>query len=133
MTVLKAAKILRKDIANTPPLKFQGTFDNYEPLALLQLFCRHAIQGVHEVKTTSRAESTNQSAYVLVQHFVCAYKTDRQVTYEIKHEKVAFKHRTETPLNVGLALDVHKSTRSKSLVEKLDQLDSLSHTNRLWK
>ncbi|KAK6182330.1 hypothetical protein SNE40_010041 [Patella caerulea] len=121
--LLKAAKILRKDIANAPLWKFQGTFDNYEPPALLQLFCNHAIQGLHDVKTTSRAESMNQSASVLAQHFVCAYKTDRQVTYGTKHGNVAFKHRTETPLNVGLALDVHKNTRSKCLVEKLGQLD----------
>ena len=36
---------------------------------------------------------------------------------------LAFQNRTETSLNVGLALEVHKSTRSKSLVEKLGQLD----------
>lgn len=29
----------------------------------------------------------------------------------------------ETPLSVGLALDVHKNTRSKALVEKLGGLD----------
>ena len=50
--LLEAAKILSKDIANAPPWKIQGTFDNYEPSALLQLFCKHAIQGLHEVKTT---------------------------------------------------------------------------------
>ena len=34
-----------------------------------------------------------------------------------------FKRCIETPLNVGLALDVHEITRSKSLVETLGQLD----------
>ena len=121
--LLKAAKILRRDIASATPWKFEGTFDNYEPPTLLQLFCKYATQGLHQIKTTSRAESMNQSASVLAQHFVCAYKSDRQVSYETKHEDVAFKHRTETPLNVGLALNVHKNTRSKSLVEKLSQLD----------
>ena len=121
--LLKAAKILRRDIASATPWKFEGTFDNYEPPTLLQLFCKYATQGLHHVKTTSRAESMNQSASVLAQHFVCAYKSDRQVSYKTKHEDVAFKHRTETPLNVGLALNVHKNTRFKSLVEKLSQLD----------
>uniref|UniRef100_UPI00358EE172 collagen alpha-1(V) chain n=1 Tax=Myxine glutinosa TaxID=7769 RepID=UPI00358EE172 len=103
--LLKASKILRRDIASATPWKFEGTFDNYEPPALLQLLCKLAIQGLHHVKTISRAESMNQSASVLAQHFVCAYKSDRQVTYETKHEDVTFKHRTETPLTVGLALD----------------------------
>ena len=40
-----------------------------------------------------------------------------------KNEDVAFKHRTETPLTVSLALDVHKNTRSKALVETLAKLD----------
>ena len=65
----------------------------------------------------------NHSASVLAQHFVCTYKSDQQVSYKAKHEDVAFKHCTETPHNVGLALNVHKNTRSKSLVEKLRQLD----------
>ena len=64
----------------------------------------------------------NQSASVLAQHFVCAYMSNRQISYKTKHEDVAFKYRTETPLNVGLALNVHKNTRSKSLVENLSQL-----------
>jgi len=46
--LLKADKILRKDIANAPPWQFQGTFDNYEPPALLTLFCKHAIQCLHK-------------------------------------------------------------------------------------
>ena len=121
--LLNAAKILRRDIASATPWKFEGTFDNYEPPTLLQLFRKYATQSLNHVKTTSRVESMNQSASVLVQHFVCAYKSDRQVSYKTKHEDVAFKHRTETPLNVGLALNVYKNTRSKSLVEKLSQLD----------
>ena len=131
--LLKAAKILRRDIGSATPWKFEGTFDNYEPPTLLQLFCKYATQGLHHVKTTSRAESMNQSASVLAQHFVCAYKFDRQVSYKTKHEDVAFKHRTETPLNVGLALNVHKNTRSKSLAEKLSQLDLTVPYKRLWR
>ena len=121
--LLKAAKILRRDIAAAPSWKFEGTFENYEPPSLLHFFFKHVIQGTHQVKTSSKVESINKSASVIAQHFVCAYKSDRQVTYETKHEDAAFKDRTETPLNVGLALDIHKSTRSKRLVEKLSQLD----------
>ena len=121
--LLKAAKIVRRDIASATPWKFEGTFDNYEPPPLLQFFCKHSIQGLHSVKSTNKSESVNQSVSVLVQHFVSAYKSDRQVTYVAKSEDATFKHRIETPLNVGLALDVHKKTRSKSLIERLGQLD----------
>ena len=120
--LLKEAKILRRDIASATPWKFEGIFDNYEP-TLLQLFCKYATQGLHHVKTTSRAEAMNRSASVFVQYFACAYKSDRQVSYRTKHEDVAFKHRTGTLLNVSLALNLHKNTRSKFLVEKLSQLD----------
>ena len=119
------AKSLIKNIANATPWKFEGTFDNYVPHTLLHLFCKHAIQGSHEVKSPSRIKSINQSVSVLVvvQHLVCAYKSDRQVTYETKREDLTFKRRIETPVNVGLALDVYKNTRSTSLVEKLGQID----------
>ena len=95
--LLEAAKILRRDIASTTPWKFEGSFDNYEPPTLLHLFGKNAIQGLHQVKTISRAESMTQSASVLAQHFVCAYKFDRQVTYETKNEDVAFLMYTKTP------------------------------------
>jgi hypothetical protein len=121
--LLKAAKVLRRDIASATPWKYEGTFHDFVPPPLLQLFCKHAIQGLNQVKTTNTAESITQSASVLAQHFVCAYKSDKQVTYKPTREDSTFKHRTETPLNVGLALDVHKNTRSKCLVEKLSQLD----------
>ena len=70
--LLKVAKILRKDIANSTSWKFEGTFDNYVPPTLLHLFCKHAIQGSHAVKSPSRIESIKQSVSVLVQHCVCA-------------------------------------------------------------
>lgn len=121
--LLKAAKILRRDIGNSSSWKFHGTFTDYEVPALLNTFCKHAIQGTGQVKTTTRKESVVKSATVLAQHFVAAYKSDRQVSYQTKNDDVAFRHRFETPLNVGLALDMHKNTRSKYLVEKLGQLD----------
>ena len=121
--LLKAAKILRRDIQNAPSWKFEGDFTNYQPPPLLYLFCKHTIQGQQHVKMTRKTGAFNQSASVLAQHFVTAYKSDRQVSYVSKSGECDFKRRTETPLTVGLALDIHKSTRSKSLVEKLGQLD----------
>ena len=65
----------------------------------------------------------DQSASVLAQHFVGAYRSHRQVSYNTINVNEAFRQHCETPLSVGLALDVHKNTRSKPLVEKLAGLE----------
>ena len=59
-----------------------------------------------------------QSASIIAQHFVQAYKSDKQVqnnsgNYRMKHE---------TPFTTGLALSVHHAARSKSLICKLQAL-----------
>jgi hypothetical protein len=79
--LLRAAKILRRDISTSCPWKFHGTFADYEPPALLKIFCKHAVQGTGRVKSTHRDQSVNQSASVLAQHFVGTYRSDRQVSY----------------------------------------------------
>uniref|UniRef100_UPI00358E46A4 uncharacterized protein n=1 Tax=Myxine glutinosa TaxID=7769 RepID=UPI00358E46A4 len=121
--LLKAATIVRRDIANSPNWKFRGTFQDYEPPPLLYTFCKHAIQGSRPIQTERRRTSVDQSASVLAQHFVQAYKSDRQVSFTPKYLGSDFRNLCETPLSVGLALDVHKNTRSKTLVSKLEQLD----------
>ena len=50
------------------------------------------------------------------------YKTDRQIGYKPKNEKSYFNSYTETPFSVGIALDVHTSTRSERMVNKLNYL-----------
>lgn len=57
---------------------------------------------------------------------MAAYKPDRQVSYKTNNNEETFRHHTETPLTVGLALYITKCTRSKSLIEKLGQLDLAS-------
>ena len=128
--ILRAAKILKRDIATSCPWQFHGTFDYYEPPALLKTFCRQAVQGIGRVKSTDREQSVNQSASVLAQHFVEAYRSDRQVSYNTINANGAFRQHLESPLSVGPVLDVHKNTRSKTLVEKLAGLDlAVSYEN----
>jgi len=71
----------------------------------------------------NKEEFIDQSASLLVQHVVGAFKSDRQVSYKSPSQDGAFRQQNETPLSVGLALDIHKTTRSKSLVQKLAHLD----------
>ena len=119
--LLEAAKILRRDIAIPCSWQYHGTFDDYEPPALLKTFCKHAVQVIERVKSTDREQSVNQSASVLAHHFVGAHISDRQalVSYNTINDSEAFRQHCETPLSVGLALDVHTNTRSKPLVERL--------------
>ena len=121
--LLKAAKILRKDITESEPWKFQGSFKDFKPPVMLDAFCKHVVQGTHRVKTIIREESANQSASILAQHFIQAFKSDRQISYKPTNANSTFRHNFETPISVGLALDVHKSTRSSILVDKLEKLD----------
>ena len=116
--ILRAAKILKRDIATSCTWQFHGTFDDYEPPALLKTFCRQAVQCIERVKSTVREQSVNQSASVLAQHFVGAYRSDRQVSYNTINANGALRQHFESPLSVGLALDVHKNSRSKTLVQK---------------
>ena len=118
--LLRAAKILRKDIATSSTWKFKGSFTDYKTPPLLKTFCKHAFQGTKSMKSACREDCINRSASVLAQHFVASYKTERQVSYETKNKDVSFWQHTEAPLTVGLALDIH--TRSKCLVEKFVQL-----------
>ena len=122
-TILRAAKILRKDIASHSTWKFSGTFDDYESPPMLKVFCKHAVMGTEKMCDVNREESLDLSASMLAQHFVTAYKSDTQVSHEPIGKDGAFRQRFETPLSVGLALDVHKNTRAKAIVEKLAHLD----------
>ena len=88
---------------------------------MVQTFCKFAIQGTRTLGDVNKEESIDQSASLLVQHLVEA--SNRQVSYKSPSQGGAFRQQRETPLSVGLALDIHKTTRSKSLVEKLAHLD----------
>ena len=116
--LLDAAKILRREIRDCPSWNFKGTFDDYNDPPLLLWFCRYVIQGPKHIRNEQKQNKMEQSASIIAQHFVQAYKSDKQVqrdsgNYRMKHE---------TPFTTGLALSVHHATRSKSLICKLQAL-----------
>ena len=64
----------------------------------------------------------------MAQHFVQAIKSDKQISYNPKKENSDFKSHIETPLSVGIAMDIHTSTRSKSIVSDLESFGvGISH------
>ena len=114
--LLKAAKILRKDISSSRTWTVEGVFDDFTPPKLLSLFCKQVIHGIGVIQSEHRHSSIDQSASILAQHMIQAFKSDKQVQHKPKQRDSDFRNRCETPLSVGLALDVHKNTRSKELV-----------------
>ena len=51
--LLRAAKILRKDIASTMLWQYTGTFADYDPPRMVQTFCKFAIQGTRTLGEVS--------------------------------------------------------------------------------
>ena len=78
--------------------------------------------GVQKIKSEERASKIDNSSCVLRQLMIQMYKTDRQIGYKPKNEKSYFNSYTETPYSVRIALDVHTSTRSEKMVNKLNDL-----------
>ena len=116
----KAAKILRQEVLNMPTWIFDGTFDNYQPPQLLHAFCKNVIKGTRKIKTETRDSSVHVSSSILAQHFVQAIKSDKQISYNPKKENSDFKSHIETPLSVGIAMDIHTSTMSNPIVSDLE-------------
>ena len=117
--LMSAAKILRKELANSPSWKFTGTFDDYSPPQILYSFCKHVIQGTGKIQTERRETSLNQSASIIAQHFVQAYKSDRQISHEPKNDECDFRYQSETLLSAGHKIQVahYKTQRNRSIYE----------------
>ena len=77
-----------------------------------------------------RDEASKKSVELVSQQIQQNFKTDRQIAYQPKSD-TGFRTRVETPLSVGLALTVHKKTRSKDLVNVLSQLEVGSSYNKV--
>ena len=81
------------------------------------------IQGTEKIHTERRETSLSQSASIIAQHFVQVCKSDRQISHKPKNDECDFRYQSETPFSAGLALSIHKATRSKSLITKLEEID----------
>ena len=77
-----------------------------------------------ELQSEIREARIDNTVSVLTQVIMQAFKTTRQVNYKPKCEtnEKAFYDKRETPLNVGLGLLLHQSTRSKGLIDHLSEL-----------
>ena len=48
---MESSQDTEKGYRNLLPMAVHGTFDDYEPLALLKTFCKQAVQGTGRVNT----------------------------------------------------------------------------------
>ena len=134
--LLEAALILRKDIKNFPEWQFKGTFDDFELPEKLNVFCRWTVTGNKRNLCERRTSQAVSAASILAEHIISTYKTDRQISYEPKSNRTAFKQFRSTPLSVVIPLTIHKATRHKNLVNKISHLnigDSYSEILKLEK
>ena len=67
--LLRAAKILRKDIASTMPWKFTGTFADYDPPCMVQTFCKLAIQGTRTLGDVNK--DSRRNPLIAAHHCLC--------------------------------------------------------------
>ena len=131
--IAKAASILRKQLKTHVKWKFTGSqsLKEFQSPPMLTSFLRLLLLGtkLRNVKE-KRDEASTKSIIVVSQQIIQNFKTDRQVTYQ-PQSNIGFRNRVETPLSVGLALTVHKKTRSKDLVNILSQLQIGSSYNNV--
>ena len=117
--LMAAAKILREEIENCPVWKFTGTFEDYVQPKLLSWFCNYVLHGSRTIRSTEKKEMASKSTDILTQHFVQAFRTDRQMTQNGNH----FRTLRETPLSIGSAIFARFKFRSKFLSDFLFDLN----------
>eukprot|EP00794_Sanderia_malayensis_P013483 gene13483-14880_t len=121
-TLMNAALILRRVIQKDQSWRFKGSFDDFKIPEELYMFCRWVVSGHERTLSEKRTHLVDRSACIVAQHLMSAFKTDRQIGYQTKDEGSGFKTHRETPLSVALPLAVHSITRSKRLVNLLEDL-----------
>lgn len=118
----KAAAIIRQELLETDEWKFSGTLTDFQSPTKLMSFLKWVLVGAKSrVITDEQDDSVSKSAKLISQHIMTNLKTDRQARYKARADTHVSSKR-ETPLSIGLALSVHKRTRSKNLISLLSNL-----------
>ena len=89
--LLRAAKILRRDIATSCPWQFTVHLMIMNRQNCSRPFVSEPFRVQEDLKSRDRELSVNQSASVLAQHFVWAYISNRQVSYNTINANGAFR------------------------------------------
>lgn len=135
--IYDVARLLRQEIENMPDWKFNGSFNDFEDPPMLFNFFKALLLGPRNISksnTSETAEGTTEqddkckfkSSSILCQHVIQAFTSRKQ-------KKSMQYSRKETPLAVGLALELHKNFRSKLLIDTLQNLFLSIHYSKVLK
>ena len=119
----RAASIIRKELLELKDWKFTGSLKEYIAPTKAVSFFKWVLLGIKNVSVNEKHDSSIlKSAELISQQILSNLKTDRQVKYKSKSDSSGKTVKKDTPMSVGLALAVHKKTRSKNLVNMLSGL-----------
>lgn len=122
--IANAAAILRKQLTRNDQWKFTGSrsLTEFQSPPMLTSFLRWLLLGTKSKDVKGkRDDSSAKSVNIVLQQILHNFKIDQQISYKPVSD-AGFRNRIETPLSIGLALTIHKKTRSKGLVNVLSQL-----------
>ena len=124
LTIMNCAAIVRRDILRCAAQKWEFNFtvsqDKTRVPVSLQMLLKWIMQG-----TGSSAEVCNEeierTSFRLAQNVMYSTKSNRQVSYQRKNYSHRFNHSRsfENEQVLAVALKVHASTRSRSLIQYL--------------
>ena len=125
-SIFEAAKMVRKDVIEQKKWQFKDTFNGFTIPQSLKSILHWVITGPkHEVDRAGRKkDEIDRSVNMVAEIIMNLIKTDRQVNYQSrKGDDGQYCNVNETPFTVGLGLHVHKTTRSKKLVNFLSNIN----------
>lgn len=119
--IYQAAKVVRREILKLQNWKFNGDFSNFQLPTILSCLLSWIMIGTqHNIDTTFKKKQTiDNQVNNISQIIIKSTKSPRQVANKLSKE---FRETIETPFSVGLALHLHKETRSKKLIDCLSDL-----------
>ena len=99
--------------------QFNGSCDGFNVPRSLELLFRWILCGPRkDSETTAHRNEIDKSVNILSELVMNMIKSNRQLQYDShRSNDRAYNQLSETPLKIGLRIHLHKSTRSKDLVE----------------
>ena len=117
----KIAKSIRSDLY-TYNWKFEGRVDSLKSPVILSTFIKWVKAGRRKDKkddVRNCQQQVDKITSILTQLVSQSFKSDLQICYQSKSNKIQSRVTIETPLSVGVVLYVYHNTRSKTLIFSL--------------
>jgi len=132
----EATKMIRKEITLSAQEKwrYKGKFDDYNQPDQLTMFVRWILLGPDSKATLDKDSTLNKNVDLVVQMIMQNSVSDKQANHVPTDDQTSRGSYStiETPLSVGLAIYIHKQTRSKKLINFLYDLNLSVSLNKLY-